>query len=350
MIVGTSVGAGMLALPVVTAQAGFFPSISLFFFTWALTISSAFLFLEALLAFPSRMNYISLSRNLLGKRFTTLVFAFYILLFYSLIAAYTKGIGVIFSDTLSFTSSPQTGSLLFIACCLPILSFGTHAIGKANSLLLFTMLGAFVLLVAAGLSEVQPSYLAHQNWSLSIFSLPLIISSFGFHGTLPSLVDYLNRDKKKIQSAIVIGSTITLAIYLIWQFTILGSVPLTGEISLIAALEQDQTAISPLSLLSKHPRIWDLSHLFSLTAIVTSFFGVSIGLIDFLVDAFKLPRTFYTRTLLLSLICFSALLLTYTDLRIFYLSLNYGAGAAGIFLLILLPAIFAFRIRQLYRT
>lgn len=338
IVTGTSIGAGMLGLPVETAKAGFFPSVCLFFLTWFITIASGILFAEVILFNPPRSNYISLSRSILGKNLTSAVFGLYILLFYSLIAAYTKGIGVILSNNLRIVGSSWDGSFLFIIVFMPLMYFGTNIIGRINGFLTFVLLISFFMLISVGNQNLSFDLLKNQDWSQSIFSLPLIISSFGFHGTLPSLADYLERDKKKIHLAIIMGSTITLIIYLSWELFILGSIPLNGEISLVSAWENDQTAISPLSMISGSSIIWNLAHIFSLAAIITSFFGVSIGLVDFLIDAFQLNKNLITKTTLLISLYLSALLLSMTELRIFYLSLNYGAGVAGIFLLIFLPA------------
>lgn len=338
LVTGTSIGAGMLGLPVQTAQAGFLPSTALFLLTWFITIASGLLFAEVILFNAPRSNYISLSLGILGKKTTLAVFGLYILLFYSLIAAYTKGIGVILSHDFHLTETAWNGSFLFILAFLPLMYLGTNIIGRLNGFLTLVLLLSFFLLISVGNHNLSFDLLKNQNWSLSLFSLPLIISSFGFHGTLPSLVDYLNRDKKKIQLAIIVGSTITLLIYLSWELFILGSIPLHGEISLFTAWQYDQTAITPLSRLSHNPILWHLAHIFSLSAIVTSFFGVSIGLVDFLIDAFQLQKHWTTKTALLLSLYISALLLSMTDLRVFYLSLNYGAGFAGIFLLIFLPA------------
>ena len=343
IITGTSIGAGMLGLPVETARAGFLPSICLFFLTWFITIATGILFTEVILSSPPRSNYISLSRRILGNKFTSAVFALYILLFYSLIAAYTKGIGVILSNDFGIVKTSWDGSFFFIIGFLPLMYFGTNLIGRINGFLTFVLLISFFMLISIGNQSISFDLLKNQNWSLSLFSLPLIISSFGFHGTLPSLVDYLERDKRKIQRAIVVGSTITLIIYLSWELFILGSIPLNGEISLLSAWEKDQTAISPLSQLSGNSIVWNLAHIFSLAAIITSFLGVSIGLVDFLVDAFQLKKDFITKTSLLVSLYVSALLLSMTELRIFYLSLNYGAGLAGIFLLVFLPAFMMYK-------
>ncbi|HSX26314.1 MAG TPA: aromatic amino acid transport family protein [Chlamydiales bacterium] len=347
IIVGTSIGAGMLGLPVETARGGFLPAICLFLLTWFISISSGLLFSEVLLTKPAGSNYISLGKNILGEKIKFAIFFFYILLFFSLIVAYTKGIGVLFSHDFALVSAPWHGSLLFILLFLPLMFFGTHLIGKVNGLLTFILLTSFILLISIGTQNISFTHFAPKNWSLSLFSIPLMISSFGFHGTLPSLIDYLDRDRKKIQKSIVLGCTITLLIYLVWEFFILGSIPLHGEISLTSAWMKDETAISPMSQLLKNPLIWNLAHIFSLTAIITSFFGVSIGLTDFLIDAFQISQNRNTRILLLSSVYLSALLLSMTELRVFYLSLNYGAGIAGTFLLIFLPALMAFKSNQI---
>src|SRR3990167_755104 len=109
IVVGTSIGAGMLGLPVETARAGFFPSVILFILTWFMTIATGLLFSEVLLSRAPRSNYISLSKSILGGKYTVVIFGFYILLFYSLIAAYTKGIGIILSDHLALTNTAWNG-------------------------------------------------------------------------------------------------------------------------------------------------------------------------------------------------------------------------------------------------
>nr|NGX29103.1 Tyrosine-specific transport protein [Candidatus Anoxychlamydiales bacterium] len=50
LISGTTIGAGMLGLPVMTGFAGFFPTLALLFFFWLYMLVTAFLYLEANLA------------------------------------------------------------------------------------------------------------------------------------------------------------------------------------------------------------------------------------------------------------------------------------------------------------
>ncbi len=337
LILGTSIGAGMLGLPVATAASGFIPAAVLFLISWAIMILSGFVFAQVLVNSKKGSNFTTLTNNLLGSNMMKIVFLFYILLFFSLITAYTKGVGILIEEGFSLNSN--YGSVLFILISLPFLYFGTNAVGRINGILTIALFVFYGLLIYLSLPHIQPSYLARISWKESLAPLSLIITSFAFHGTLPSIVTYLNQDLKLIRKAIFCGSTITLAIYLIWQAVVIGCVPFTGEISLTTAHLFDHTAIVPMSQLFKDSYLRIFALLFSFASITTSFLGVSLGLVDFLIDSFKLKGSKQSRILLLILMYAFALALSFSSLRIFYLSLKYGAGIACIFLLILLPAL-----------
>ncbi len=337
LIVGTSVGAGMLGLPVETAQAGFVPAAFLFFLSWAVMIVSGFLFAEVLGRYPVGANFTTLSHDLLGKKAMYITLFFYLVLFFSLLVAYTKGIGLLLEE--NFLWVGKKGPLLFIIFMIPLLYLGTNVLGRINGLLTIFLFFCYGMLISIGIKHIHIGYLQHASWGKSFSALPLIVTSFGFHGTLPSLVSYLDRDLYKIRKAIVIGSTITLSVYLLWQALVLGSVPLFGEVSLAQASLLDQTAITPMSQLFKHSALGVFALLFSFTAVTTSFLGVSVGFVDFLTDALQLKRTKSHKMALLILIYVPALLFSYKSFRIFYLSLKYGASPACIFLLIFLPAL-----------
>src|SRR3990167_1825985 len=66
LIVGTSIGAGMLALPIATAELGFLGSLILLFVCWFIMTSGAFLLLEANLWLPQNSNIISMARVTIG--------------------------------------------------------------------------------------------------------------------------------------------------------------------------------------------------------------------------------------------------------------------------------------------
>jgi len=340
VIIGTSVGAGILGLPVETGRGGFMLSLLFFFLVWVVMTVTALMLTEVLSEFEGRANFFTLAEEKLGSFFKTLTFLVYTALYLSLTLAYIKGGGVFFSD-LSDRIPLPLGCSIFLILFTPIITFGAKVLGFGNSVLTFSMFVSFALLTMLGIKEIESSLLLHFNWKFAFFSLPMFVTSFGFHNVLPSLFSYVG-SKKHVQVAVCIGTTVTFSIYLIWQMVVLGIVPLDGENSLMQAFIHDQTAISPLYFYLKRPLLIWCAQVFYFAALTTSFLGVGLGLIDFLLDALKIKRQFINRLFLTILIYVPAIWIAQTKLRIFYLSVKYGAGMACVYLLIILPILLFF--------
>ena len=280
----------------------------------------------------------------MGPPFKIITFVIYISLFLSLTLAYVKGGGVFISDL--FGVLPVSiGCLVFLVFLVPLIVLGSKALSFGNSLLTFGVIISFMVLVVLGIHKINPSLLTQINWKFATLSYPMFITSFGFHSVLPSLHTYVKR-KRDLRIAIIMGTSITFLIYTSWQLVVMGIVPLHGENGLIRALITDQTAISPLKIYLKNPFLHGSAQIFYFTALTTSFLGVGLGLIDFLLDSFKIKLKFVNRLFLALLIYIPALWIAQTNLRIFYLSLKYGGGFACFYLLILLPIFLFFQHRK----
>ena len=79
LIAGTAIGAGMLALPVLTGASGFFSAGLLMILIWLFNLYVAFIILEATLRLPTQSNLISIIGQSLGKggQFITVGFLYY---------------------------------------------------------------------------------------------------------------------------------------------------------------------------------------------------------------------------------------------------------------------------------
>src|SRR5258708_2432147 len=87
LIVGTTIGGGMLALPIVMAQGGFWGAALLLFASWLVMTFSAFLILEVNLWMPMNSNIILMAKRTLGRWAEVIAWICYLLLFYCLLAA-----------------------------------------------------------------------------------------------------------------------------------------------------------------------------------------------------------------------------------------------------------------------
>jgi len=134
MIVGTSIGAGMLGLPVETSRGGFGPTALLLLASWIVMSLSALLFVDVIDARKSEGNYLSLSESLFGKACRSFTFFVYIVLFISLTLAYAKGGGVFIAECIEGVT-PAVGCLLFLLLFVPLIVSGSKWLGLASSLL-----------------------------------------------------------------------------------------------------------------------------------------------------------------------------------------------------------------------
>jgi len=343
LILGTSVGVGMLGMPVELSKGGFTPGTFFLVFTWAISLLTGLIFVEAISYLHREVNFASLAEDFIGFGSKISLVFVYLLLFLSLLFAYVKGSGIFISDLI-----PQVptwlGALIFLAIFLPLIIKGPKGIVKVNTLLTLFMFVAFVILMILGLNKINLSNLTHKDWMNGYQSSPLLVTSFGFHIIIPSLFIYLNKNKYLLRWAVILGTTITMIVYLLWNAYIMGVVPITGEVSLTTALQLDQTAISPLKKLSSSRFMTQLSQIFYFCALTTSFIGVSLSTIDFSIDAFKLEKTLRNKILVSVYVFVPALILSVTNLRIFYLSIKFGAALACVLLLIIFPLVLAIKI------
>ena len=347
LVSGTSIGAGMLALPVITSFAGFLPSFVLLGLCWLFLFTTSLLLLDVNLAFPGEVNLITMADRSLGGIGKAITWITYLLLLYSLTAAYIAGSAPLFLDLVHYVTGylPPVwlGPFPLLILFGLFVYLGTQAVDWVNRLLMFGLILTYVLIVSLLPSHIQPTLLEHLDTKAMWVAVPVLVTSYGFHIIIPTLTTYLNHDKKKLRLALLIGSLIPFLVYSIWELLMLGVVPLHGEHGLISAYLQGQTGASSLSYILQNSWISTIVNAFSFFAIITSFLGVSLSLSDFLTDGLHMKRYSLGREF--------ACLLTFVPPLVFVLAYQRGfilaLQFAGIFVAILLcifPALMAWKL------
>ncbi len=110
LVAGTSIGGGMLALPIETGLSGFFPSVIIYFLCWALMTCTGLLFLETSIWMKREANLISMAEQTLGLFGKVFAWGLYFFLFYSLTLAYVSGCGNLLSPGISVACSGGVGT------------------------------------------------------------------------------------------------------------------------------------------------------------------------------------------------------------------------------------------------
>lgn len=346
VIIGTSIGGAMLALPVSTAPGGFFGSTILLFLCWALMTFSALLILEVNLWLPPEANIVSMAKATLGISGETIAWFSELLLLYALVAAYiASGSDVLTSliSLIGFKIPPWFSSILFTVIMGTIVYQGIRSVDYVNRGLMFVKLLAYAILVIAIFPHVNlPRLLEGEPLALKT-AVTVAITSYGFATIVPSLRAYFNSDAKKLRIAIIIGSLVPLVCYIFWEMTILGTLPRTGENGLFAMLSSGHSTSDltrSLSITLNKESITNFSRLFTSICVATSFLGVSLGLSDFLADGFKLIKEGKEKALIYLITFSPPLVVVLFYPTAFIAALNY-AGIFCVVLLAFLPALMA---------
>eukprot|EP00898_Chlorokybus_atmophyticus_P007366 jgi/Chlat1/7630/Chrsp64S07164 len=286
LVAGTTVGAGILALPAVTREPGFGPSAITCLSCWAYMVATGLLIAEVnvntMCALGSGgVSLVSMAERTLGKAGVRFSSAAYILLHYTLLVAYVSRAGDIVGDVLGLPgwAGASTFTLALGALCM----FASEGVlGAVNNALVVGVVVSFLFLLAVAAGGVQPERLLAANWAAVPASVPVIALAFVYQNVVPVIASNLEGDLRRIRIAVAGGTAIPCAMFLMWDAVILASVP--------PATGSDNLPFDPLEgLRQASGLVGPAVAAFSFLAIATSYIGFVLGLSDFIADGLKLP-------------------------------------------------------------
>ncbi|MGE5196104.1 MAG: amino acid permease [Anaerolineae bacterium] len=332
LVAGTSIGVGMLALPLATAEGGFLPAFFIYLICWLFMLSMGLLILEACTWVPKDSNLITIAGYLLGLPGRISCWILYLYLFFCLMVAHVSGAGsVVFAISGGFFSM-KLGTILYVLLFSSFVYLGTKWVDRINLILMTGLLLTYLVFVTSCASHIHLDLLKHMNWVKAWGALPVIFTAFGFQSLIPTLVTYMNRQIEHVRLAIILGTSIPFIIYVIWELLILGIVPLGGTEGLLAAFQQGENATSPLGHFISNPYLLKTGQIFAFFALTTSFMGISIAFTDFLADGFKVEKTALTKLGLSAIIFVLPTVIALVDPSIFIQALS-ASGGIGVALL-----------------
>lgn len=343
LVAGTTIGAGILALPAVTQPVGFVPSTAVLLGCWLYMVATGLLVAEVTLADMSSSgrratSLRSMSTKTLGGVGSAISSFAFVIVHVGLIIAYiSRGGELLCSIIPDLASNRALASTAFTVGFggLVYATKGTDALELANNVFASIVLASFFALMACAL----PSAEAHRlfdvaNWQSTSQIVPTMLLSLVYHNVVPTVCAQLEGDRDKITTAIIGGSFIPFLMFVLWNGAILAAVPpgISGVDPLEVLRASGGTALSTGVIA------------FSLSAIVTSFIGFVLALTDFMKDALSEPgqseaeETQLSRFRDFALTLVPPLAIALYDPSLFFQALD-KAGAFGVSLLFgLLPA------------
>lgn len=347
LVSGTSIGGGMLALPITTAMGGFLPSIVIYLITWIFMASTGLLFLEMCIWMDKEVNFVTMAKETLGTFGSVVTWLVYLFFFYCLIVAYVVGTQDFISSILGTNSSIWVSSLIFILFFTPIIYLGARAVEGVNNIFMIGLIVAYLAFIILGIPKVMMSRLLETNIKYSLIAFPVIFTSFGYQGVVPSLTFYLKKNAKAVRLVIIIGSFLPFIVYFFWEGLILGMI---DKNCLLEAKALSRSALYPIEKAFANSKVGFIGKAFGFFALATSLLGVSLSLRDFLADGLKIKKDSKGRVLLCALIFLPPIILSMINPNIFIKALVLAGGVGSAFLLGLLPILMVFSKRYILKA
>jgi len=351
IVAGTTIGAGMLAMPLAAAGVGFGTTLLMLCALWGLMCYTALLLVEVYQYEPPETGLGTLVKRYLGRGGKLLTSLSMMFLMYALTAAYISGAGELLATSISSWRGSAfplpLGVLLFTLVGGAVVALGTGSVDIINRGLFIGKIVFLVVMLGLMMPHVQQVNLLTMplQQGLVLSAIPVIFTSFGFHGSIPSLVRYMGGNVPKLRKIFIIGSAIPLIAYCFWQLATLGAIG-SGTFSRLLA---ENSGLSGLLFSIREvvasPKVELAVQMFANLALATSFLGVALGLFDFLADLCKRNNRASGR-LQTSVLTFGPpLVFALFYPKGFVMALGFAAIALSILALIL-PAWLAYSSRQ----
>ncbi len=358
MVVGSTVGGGMLALPLVSYASGFVWSTTLMVLVYLLTVFCSFMVLEVNLGLPDHSNsFATMAQKTLGKVGQFVVWFISLFLMYACITAYIVGESDIIVNyvktNFNFKIAYWQSAILFTSLVGIIVDCSVKAVDYINRVLVLLkaglLIGALFLLSGhiepANLLAIPLKDFSHLKYLWLV--APVFLCAFNFHMIIPSLRSYYGNNAKDLKKIFTIGLFIAFVLYAWWSSTVLGVVPLQGENS-FASIPEGAVGklIQILVGVSQSSCFKMLVNGFANITLVTAFLGTALGLFDFLADGLKIPNTASGRLKTAFLTFIPPLIVALVCPNAFVMALNYAAICIAV-LIVIIPALMVLRARTL---
>jgi len=287
LIVGSTVGAGILALPASTAEAGILPASGTLFAIWSLLLCDALLLAEVNVALMRErdedrlqhgrghssvvISLADMASATLGGEGKFAVSSLYSFMSLVVLTAYISKAAELLAPSLNL-DAPTAATMFTVALGGTICFGGAKTADALNQTLTYGLLLSFALLVGSGTYYADWS---QANWigtpEAAPKTIPIIFLTLVYHDLIPVICSFLDGDMKKIRQGIVIGSSIPLAMFLCWNAVALCLAGGDPTVDPLAIISDDMGGAASLLLSG-----------FGLAALGTSFIGSSISLSEYL--------------------------------------------------------------------
>lgn len=219
-LVGTIIGAGILGIPYVISQAGFWTGVADIVVLGGVVLLLYLYMGEVVLrtkGFHQLPGYAGIYLGKLGKRLMVLAS---LVGNYGALIAYLIGIGAALAAI--FGGEPAFYILLFFVIVAIILFIGLKAVGESELIMLPIVVLVITFISIVAFNHIDP--INYTEFNLFKILIPYGVILFAFLGApaIPEMREMLVKNEKLLKRAIIIGSLIPIFAYLIFAIAVVG--------------------------------------------------------------------------------------------------------------------------------
>ena len=345
MITGTTIGVGILGLPVQTGIAGVLPSLVATLAMWAVMLATGWIIAHGIIACGEPIDISTLVYRKLGTPGRVMTVVGYLVLIYGSITAHLAAGGQILSTLAGAELSAGMSLLVFFGVATFIALLGVGLVEKINSFLMAGMFLAFCVLLFETASAVDVARFAHRDWRFLVSTIPILACALCYQMIVPSVCRVLDYDPSAVMKALIIGSSIPVLINTLWMLAVVGALPLAGQedYTILAAFRKGEAATVPLAAALNSTVISRFALIFSLVVLVSSYVLQSTAVIGFFEDLLPMRpgRKRWRASILLAFIPPLTVVFIYPG--IFLGALDVVGGGSIVLLFCIIPSLILLR-------
>lgn len=290
LVAGTAIGAGMLGLPMISAGMWFSWSVIVLAASWFFMFRSSQAILEINLHFRPGQSFHTLVCELLGRSWSRVNGFAVCFVLYTLVYAYVSGGGSVLQQalgrTIGFEPPRILAGLIFSLLLAACVWWSSRAVDRLSTILMAGMVVTLVMSMSGMLGSVSTGCLfTGEGRAVFIWgALSTYLTSFCFHASVPSLVKYIGKDARTINSCLLCGTVIAMLCYLAWILAVDGNIPRQDFRKVIDNGGNVGDLLSAAGARLDSSALLRLLEAFSFLAVATSFLGAGLGLFDYMAD------------------------------------------------------------------
>lgn len=220
LLIGVTIGAGVLGIPYVFAQAGFFTGVVILVVVACLVLLCQLYLAEVVLSTKESHQLPGLAQKYLGSTGKRCMVFLMLLYIYGALLAYSLGAGDLLYSLLGL--HPYLWSFVFYVLCAGLCYFSLQVLLRYEFVLVSCLVLFIFCLLGWGLPFLRGAHLT--SFSLHNLFIPygvLLFATLGFF-SIPEMAVNLGKEKRLLKSTILFATPFVAFLYLLFAFLVVG--------------------------------------------------------------------------------------------------------------------------------